>query len=177
METLRLCRNRRILRQAFSIISPQGDGNSGGSEHDFVLELQFLFQSFPRKGMETSWVFLFLIPSKLFQSFPRKGMETVCVGGLVSTPISHFFNHFPARGWKPFDYLERAFQVERPPFSIISPQGDGNSGLALITSSEAFSIISPQGDGNDAHQNRNALFFASYFFNHFPARGWKQLGE
>ena len=46
--------------------------------------------------------------------------------------------------------------------------------IRLITSHLAFSIISPQGDGNDKTERSLELLKALFFFNHFPARGWKQ---
>ena len=91
----------------------------------FDIDSCHLFQSFPRKGMETNeptppvvlhdvfffnhfpargWKPLaykrFLLKKifRLFQSFPRKGMETPALTG--GRPSRDFFNHFPARGWK-----------------------------------------------------------------------------
>ena len=134
---------------AFSIISPQGDGNKRFSRNKSCFASHLfqsfprkgmetekqcsrysannLFQSFPRKGMETfnvERVRLILFRINLFQSFPRKGMETRQGQPDLSKPL--FFNHFPARGWKPCKQgpeISSALDT----FSIISPQGDGNA--------------------------------------------------
>ena len=73
------CPPRRMSPSAktFSIISPQGDGNRKPG-FPLLAEGCKLFQSFPRKGMETFLQLgVSLLDSLLFQSFPRKGMETL----------------------------------------------------------------------------------------------------
>ena len=40
--------------RTFSIISPQGDGNKPPGASSLKILASFLFQSFPRKGMETA---------------------------------------------------------------------------------------------------------------------------
>ena len=114
-----------------------------------------LFQSFPRKGMETLLAGCRQQPCcfrQLFQSFPRKGMETEAVSVEVGfVVLGPFFNHFPARGWKPL------MSPHSLPISIVllfqsfprkgmeTMDFRGKIHLLLVP---AFSIISPQGDGN-----------------------------
>ena len=214
---------------SFSIISPQGDGNMKRVSHSAVpfTGKKKLFQSFPRKGMETSqaWPYVWTsfmnffnhFPARgwkrftpearrvdgaiLFQSFPRKGMETR-LAWVFEQLLSYFFNHFPARGWKPWSEDHEAFFYgERGFFNHFPARGwkreylvstctqhvltlfqsfprKGMETLARLLAQplqETFSIISPQGDGNGASECRRTRSNGTtlFFFNHFPARGWK----
>ena len=110
-----------------------------------------------------------------FNHFPARGWKRELTL-LLRQMYPIFFNHFPARGWKPL--ISQQFSLRLPTFSIISPQGDGNRGYRPLIAGKlrAFSIISPQGDGN----SRFPPFWRvsqNFFFNHFPARGWKPLAR
>ena len=62
--------------ETFSNISPKGDGNfSGGAklEHEHLL---FFFKHFPERGWKRVVSTSTAVSSSLFQTFPRKGMET-----------------------------------------------------------------------------------------------------
>ena len=117
-----------LIFTAFSIISPQGDGNCihviPGCAWNYRL-----FQSFPRKGMETNLYRVYETQRNhkhFFNHFPARGWKQICSSHCFFPPNYNFFNHFPARGWK------------RTPVGASA-------------------------------RSRN-------FFNHFPARGWKQFG-
>ena len=89
--------------KSFSIISPQGDGNM--STNPWLLEPAVeLFQSFPRKGMETT-VSINPFPPRCtaFSIISPQGDGNVPPEFVPSSPLRRyvFFNHFPARGWKP----------------------------------------------------------------------------
>ena len=87
---------------------------------------------------------------KLFQTFPRKGMETAGVSLIPASPGS-FFKLFPARGWKPHYLLETSSGSHGESFSNFSPQGDGNISVEVAgynARNTSFSNFSPQGDGN-----------------------------
>ena len=194
----------RLLFQSFPRKGMETRGQHGltlKGIHD-----QRLFQSFPRKGMETFQSFVLVttqVQFNLFQSFPRKGMETQKAIFHATYLITTLFQSFPRKGMETLICVLRRRRGwrRRVAFSIISPQGDGNSqvvlGLAdspalfqsfprkgmetvvststaVSSSSPPFSIISPQGDGNKIH---NSVWVAENqnFFNHFPARGWKLL--
>ena len=136
-----------------------------------------LFQSFPRKGMETEWskiecpwcyLYFFnhfpargwkhrtlqspwLLCRNLFQSFPRKGMETGYNVFLHIPTVKMLFQSFPRKGMETVEIGTREVRRGDSTFSIISPQGDGNQTYAVVrrrSLSTSFSIISPQGDGN-----------------------------
>ena len=121
---------------------------------ELAIAAVILFQSFPRKGMETRQVFILPIGKILFQSFPRKGMET-----------------FPP---------PKLLSPGRLSFSIISPQGDGNSlhrrvGTALRHQSHRLFQSFPRKGMETLRTSCKCRGFpGENFFNHFPARGWKR---
>ena len=65
------------------------------------IDLNILFQTFPRKGMETREPALGAV-QKAFSNFSPQGDGNALVGQLDQQPkLLGFFKLFPARGWKP----------------------------------------------------------------------------
>ena len=111
---------------SFPLISPQGDGNKNRLASTSALPCKGNFSAhFPARG----WKRKGLHPHEvqfLFRSFPRKGMETINkVCSPYKTTFFYFSAHFPARGWKQNTQPERS--RVRYSFPLISPQGDGNN--------------------------------------------------
>ena len=169
-----------MVNGTFPIISPQGDGNEVGTRH--AHDIAFLFRSFPRKGMETTYGFMnsTTFSGSLFRSFPRKGMET---SKFPSTKArSKFFSdHFPARGWKPCtgmftsagrEPLLRTFSDHFPARGWKREGSDFMESLMRVILFRSFprkgmeTIVSVR-----AAKGANPGSFS----DHFPARGWKLL--
>ena len=72
------------------------------TEHVYLVwgtEVSQLFQTFPRKGMETKAGNL-KAPTSFFKLFPARGWKPRVQFYKPNVYFSFFFKLFPARGWK-----------------------------------------------------------------------------
>ena len=162
-------------KPTFSIISPQGDGNEKPLQTSTrYCSYTMLFQSFPRKGMETQRRQpSLLLDWHFFNHFPARGWKPL--SSLLLAVFWPFFNHFPARGWKQKPYAAAQHICGCDTFSIISPQGDGNLRHRPRWRQCLLLFQSFPRKGMETSTFCCSWRVTSYvFFNHFPARGWKQ---
>ena len=191
-----------LSQSAFSNFSPQGDGNRSTRRRRRYASS--FFKLFPARGWKPRTGRPSVSVSVLFQTFPRKGMETGSFNLLLRTALQEvFFKLFPARGWKPRYHLwstVRAVPAAIHLFQTFPRKGmETQSSISSSASISFFKLFPARGWKQRGLvacflESRDHLFQTFprkgmetiwspiykghtcplYFFKLFPARGWKR---
>ena len=163
---------KTMHRNAFPIISPQGDGNNCGSCKSTCKVPGNFSDHFPARGWKQKLHLEHF--DILFRSFPRKGMETKGAKDSSSAiAFSSFSDHFPARGWKPsdegLDYRKTSSFSDHFPARGWKHLHQQPIHQQLVNLFRSF----PRKGMETGYTFILKDFLGVFFSDHFPARGWK----